>query len=212
MQKWPRELPGWLPWRIQTIWMMLLLLLPSGHNNRIHVCRWWSSFHNPVTCTAAKTILCYCERLRAQGNATEPSQQLSQRVRESRVQQLLLLLRLFLPLASPPESVDETICLSIRVLLLCFFFVLLLPHWENASRLLNYRNQVACQQQKWSNTPLKIHLAVLTMNIIKAASSGPPKRERTEQLSHTCFWTTGCSVQPFVYLSCISPFCCGVLY
>lgn len=84
---------------------------------------------------------------------------------------------------------------SFVVFLLCVF---LLPHWENASRLLNYRSQVACQQQKWFNTPLKIHLAVLTMNISKAASSGPPKRERTEQPSHTCFWTTGRSVQPFI--------------
>lgn len=100
MQKWPRELPRWFPWRIQIIWMMLLLL-PSGHNNRIHVCRWWSSFHNPVTCTTPKPILCYWEKLRAQGNATEPSQQLSQRVREPRVQQLLLLLRLFRPLPLP---------------------------------------------------------------------------------------------------------------
>lgn len=60
-------------------------------------------------------------------------------------------------------------------LLLCFFFASLLPHWENTSCLLNYRSQVACQQQMLFNTPLKIHPPVLTMNIIKAASCGPPE-------------------------------------
>lgn len=59
-----------------------------------------------------------------------------------------------------------------------------LPHGANASPLLNYRSGVAGQQQKWFNTPLKIHLTVLTANTAEAASCTPPKRKRTEERPH----------------------------
>lgn len=61
----------------------------------------------------SKIILRYCEKLRAQGNATDPSQQLSWRVWKSRVQ----LLCLFLP--SPPSPIHGWNYLSVSP---CEFF------------------------------------------------------------------------------------------
>lgn len=57
---------------------------------------------------------------------------------------------------------------------------------------------------KSGSAPLKIYLAVLTMNIIKAASCGPPKTKRTEEPSHSCFRAT--VLLSLLHLSSLSPF------
>lgn len=197
MQNWPGELPEWFPLRNQIIHITLSgLLLPSRHNNCIHVCRWWQSF-NHVTCRTAKSSCVIARNSGLRGmRPTHHSNYLNESESPTYSSSCCVSVCFFLPL-SPNPWLKLFVCLSMLVLLLCFFFVSFLSHWENTSRLLNYRSQVACQQQKWFNTPLKIHLAVFTMNIIEAASCGPPKSKRTGELLHSCFRTTGRSVEPF---------------
>lgn len=172
IQNWPGELADWFPSRnwITHIAVSALigLLLPSQPNSCIKGGRWWSSSHNNATssCVVAKT-------------------------RGSRERDRFITAIISVNAGDPGTAGS---CYSSARFFLVMspvkFFCCVsslcppLPHWANASPLLNYRSGVAGQQQKWFNTPLKIHLAVLTANTAEAASCTPPKRKRTEERPH----------------------------
>lgn len=169
IQNWPGELADLFPsrnWIIHIAVSALIgLLLPSQPNTCIKGGRWSSSSHNNATSS--------CVVVTTRGS----------RECDRFITAIIS--------ANPGDPGTAGSCCSSA----CFFRVMSpvkffccvsslcppLPHWANASPLLNYRSGVAGQQQKWFNTPLKIHLAVLTANTAEAASCTPPKRKRTEE-------------------------------